>query len=58
MMERFGLALENFTAAPKQPDVDAMLAYARRAEELDFSSLWAWDHLFLGSATRSRSSRR
>jgi alkanesulfonate monooxygenase len=49
MMERFGLALENFTAAPKEPDVDALLAYARRAEELGFTSLWAWDHMLLGT---------
>jgi alkanesulfonate monooxygenase len=48
-MERFGLALENFTAAPKQPDVDALLAYARRAEELGYASLWAWDHMLLGT---------
>jgi alkanesulfonate monooxygenase len=47
--ERFGLALENFTAAPKQPDVGALLAYARRAEELGFGSLWAWDHMLLGT---------
>jgi probable F420-dependent oxidoreductase len=49
MMERFGLALENFTAAPKEPDVDALLAYAGRAEELGFTSLWAWDHMLLGT---------
>jgi alkanesulfonate monooxygenase len=47
--ERFGLALENFTAAPREPDVGALLAYARRAEELGFGSLWAWDHMLLGT---------
>ena len=47
--DRFGLALENFTAAPKQPDVEALMAYARRAEELGFASLWAWDHMLLGT---------
>jgi probable F420-dependent oxidoreductase len=49
MNERFGLALENFTAAPKEPDVAAIVAYARRAEELGFGSLWAWDHMLLGT---------
>jgi probable F420-dependent oxidoreductase len=45
----FGLAVENFTPAPKEPDIEAIVAYARRAEELGFTSLWAWDHMFLGS---------
>lgn len=49
MTNRFGLAVENFTSASKTPDVDELVAYAIRAEELGFSSLWAWDHLFLGS---------
>jgi probable F420-dependent oxidoreductase len=50
-MERlkFGLAVENFTPAPEVPDVDTILAYGRRAEELGYDSLWAWDHMFLGS---------
>jgi probable F420-dependent oxidoreductase len=46
---KFGLAIENFTPAPKAPDIDAIVAYSRRAEELGFDSLWAWDHMFLGS---------
>jgi alkanesulfonate monooxygenase len=46
---KFGLAIENFTPAPKVPDIDAIVAYGRRAEELGFDSLWAWDHMFLGS---------
>jgi len=46
---KFGLAIENFTPAPKVPDIDAIVAYGRRAEELGFESLWAWDHMFLGS---------
>jgi probable F420-dependent oxidoreductase len=46
---RFGLAIENFTPAPKEPDVEAIVAYGVRAEELGFDSLWAWDHMFLGS---------
>jgi probable F420-dependent oxidoreductase len=46
---KFGLAIENFTPAPKVPDIDAIVAYGRRAEELGYQSLWAWDHMFLGS---------
>lgn len=46
---RFGLALENFTAAPKEPDVEQLIAYGRRAEALGYSSLWAWDHMLLGT---------
>lgn len=46
---KFGLALENFTPAEKTPDVESIVAYARRGEELGFDSLWAWDHMFLGS---------
>jgi probable F420-dependent oxidoreductase len=47
----FGLAVENFTAAPKNPSMDGLIEYAVRAEQLGFRSLWAWDHLFLGSRT-------
>lgn len=46
---RFGLAVENFTPSPKEPDVEAILAYGRRAEELGFASLWVWDHMLLGT---------
>src|ERR687885_2503355 len=46
---RYGLAIENFTAYPKLPDVAAIVAYAREAEELGFESLWAWDHMLLGT---------
>ena len=46
---KFGLALENFTPADKSPDVQSIVSYARRAEELGYDSLWAWDHMFLGS---------
>jgi probable F420-dependent oxidoreductase len=45
----FGLALENFTPERKVPDMDAITAYSRTAEELGFASVWAWDHLFLGA---------
>jgi alkanesulfonate monooxygenase len=44
-----GLALENFTPPGVDPDVDSVLRYARRADELGFDSVWAWDHLLLGS---------
>jgi alkanesulfonate monooxygenase len=44
-----GLAVENFT--PQTADLTAAgrAGYARRAEELGFESLWAWDHPFLGA---------
>jgi probable F420-dependent oxidoreductase len=46
---RFGLAIRNFTAHPETPDFREILAYAERAEALGFASLWAWDHVMLGS---------
>lgn len=49
MPATFGLAVENFTSAGKTPEIQQLLSRARRAEELGFTSLWAWDHLFLGS---------
>ncbi len=48
MAVSFGLALRNFVGPGETPDVDAMLAYAQRAEELGFESLWVWDHMLLG----------
>jgi probable F420-dependent oxidoreductase len=45
----FGLALENFTPERKLPDMNAVTDYAVTAERLGFSSVWAWDHLFLGA---------
>lgn len=47
----FGLTLKNFTGPHEQPDIDALLAYAERAEALGFDSLWAWDHILLGHET-------
>jgi alkanesulfonate monooxygenase len=44
----FGLAMRNFTTWPEQPDPQALFAYARRAEELGFDSVWVWDHILLG----------
>ena len=43
-----GLAIKNFVGPTETPDVDALLAYAERAEALGFESLWAWDHVILG----------
>jgi len=45
---RWGLALRNFVGPRDTPDVDALYAYAERAEALGFESLWAWDHVILG----------
>jgi alkanesulfonate monooxygenase len=46
---KVGLAVENFAPLSAPPDMDRIVAYARRAEELGYESLWAWDHIFLGS---------
>jgi alkanesulfonate monooxygenase len=45
---RFGLAIRNFVGPREVPDVHGLYGYARRAEELGFESLWAWDHILLG----------
>src|SRR5262245_9490478 len=47
-MTDFGLAIRNFVGPGEVPDIEAVYAYARRAEELGFESLWAWDHVLLG----------
>ena len=49
MSVRFGLAVENFTPASKVPDIEQIRRYAEEAEHLGYSSLWVWDHLFLGA---------
>ena len=49
MSVEFGLALENFTPERKVPDMGRISAYSITAEELGFTSVWAWDHLFLGA---------
>lgn len=49
MTVEFGLALENFTPQRTSPDMDAVVEYSVTAEKLGFSSLWAWDHIFLGA---------
>lgn len=48
-MAEYGLALENFTPEDHDPELDALVEYAETAERLGLSSLWAWDHLFLGA---------
>ncbi|MGH7324907.1 MAG: LLM class flavin-dependent oxidoreductase [Candidatus Rokuibacteriota bacterium] len=45
---QWGLAIKNFVGPTETPDVDALFAYAERAEALGFESLWAWDHVILG----------
>jgi alkanesulfonate monooxygenase len=47
-MTDFGLAIRNFVGPGEVPDIDAIYAYAQRAETLGFESLWAWDHILLG----------
>ncbi|ASR36049.1 LLM class F420-dependent oxidoreductase [Prauserella marina] len=49
MTVTYGLAIENFTSAEGNPNFTGLIDYARTAERLGFRSLWAWDHLFLGS---------
>jgi probable F420-dependent oxidoreductase len=46
--DTLGLAMRNFTTWPELPDPQGLIAYAERAEELGFDSLWVWDHIFLG----------
>jgi probable F420-dependent oxidoreductase len=46
---QFGVALENFCPAPDDPSIDKILAYAAHAESLGFASVWAWDHILLGT---------
>jgi probable F420-dependent oxidoreductase len=41
--------VENFAPAARGADLGRVLEYARRGEELGFTSLWAWDHIFLGA---------
>lgn len=43
-----GLAMRNFTTWPEEPDPQALIEYAVKAEALGFDSLWVWDHILLG----------
>ena len=47
---KFGLALRNFTSHSSSPSPSDLVAYAQAAESLGYDSVWAWDHLLLGSA--------
>ena len=44
----YGVAMCNFQAYPNSPDPETLLAFAERAEELGYESLWVWDHILLG----------
>ncbi|MHB1868784.1 MAG: LLM class flavin-dependent oxidoreductase, partial [Nitrososphaerales archaeon] len=46
---KFGIALETFTPPGKVPSGDSVLEMALLAEKLGFDSVWAWDHIMLGS---------
>jgi probable F420-dependent oxidoreductase len=46
---QFGVAMRNFTRYPEMPSARELIAYGVRAEELGFESLWAWDHILLGT---------
>jgi alkanesulfonate monooxygenase len=46
---RFGLALQNYVAPHESIDAKKLIKHATKAEELGFSSVWVWDHIFLGS---------
>lgn len=46
---KLGLALENFTPYRKVPRINDLIGYATTAERLGFDSLWAWDHIMLGT---------
>jgi alkanesulfonate monooxygenase len=48
---KFGLAVRNFAPFPELLDMREILSYGRRAEDLGYTSLWAWDHILLGSKT-------
>jgi alkanesulfonate monooxygenase len=45
---QFGLGIKNFVGPSEAPDIDQLIAYAERAEQLGYESLWAWDHILLG----------
>jgi alkanesulfonate monooxygenase len=41
--------MRNFTRYPEMPSARELIAYGVRMEELGFESLWAWDHILLGT---------
>jgi alkanesulfonate monooxygenase len=48
MTVQIGLAVKNFVGANETPDIDSILRYAERADQIGFESLWVWDHILLG----------
>ena len=44
----FGIAARNLMAYPEMPNVQELIEYGIRAEELGFDSIWVWDHILLG----------
>jgi alkanesulfonate monooxygenase len=48
LSNQFGIAMQNFTAAPKLPDAQALIDYGVKMEALGYDSLWCWDHVLLG----------
>ncbi|MEM4092562.1 MAG: LLM class flavin-dependent oxidoreductase [Conexivisphaerales archaeon] len=46
---KIGIAVENFTSPGKTLDVNSIIEYCVKADELGFESVWTWDHLLLGS---------
>lgn len=46
---QLGLTLRNFAPQDESLEFGDLVGYAQRAEQLGFSSLWVWDHLFLGA---------
>ena len=49
MTARIGIAMRNFTRFPELPDPKALVEYGVWVEQLGFESLWAWDHVLLGT---------
>jgi alkanesulfonate monooxygenase len=45
---KFGVALGNFESYPNVPDTQQLIRFAQRAEELNYESVWVWDHILLG----------
>jgi len=46
---KFGLALQNYVAPGESISPRILVEHAVKAEALGYSSVWVWDHMFLGS---------
>lgn len=46
---RFGIALESFSPPGRYPDISEIYRSSETAESFGFDSVWAWDHILLGS---------